>query len=407
MRCNGPIRDVKNVPRRTTEVGASSRWSLTQNFDCFDFLQLLSFGKSGRSRNHDLLIVLSNNGTMESISSSSPSTSSAKASASMAEQPSHGHIHLQATCNRGIRHQNCAGANGTGMDTRDDVFARTIGDSTGRNRFMSENLSVRCSSPRQERPPAQFFVPAVNPTFHVTRDWHHPHATSWYPRGGYRPISRPLPLAHTYKGVHRGSSAFNRPNLSSGPVRFRGRAFAVTGPSQWSARAFYQEQSLAPFTSLPIGRERSSLSPSESHIVIPANVILPKEISPLSETNSLTDGSHGKRSGKRIESSPPSKRSKIGEALEVRFDKLDLLCAATLDLGPLQENPAGCSCPKSKCIALYCDCFKAGRRCNPDTCSCLNCKNTVEESGPDGARSKVSLSGCHATIGGHCLCYSA
>jgi hypothetical protein len=78
----------------------------------------------------------------------------------------------------------------------------------------------------------------------------------------------------------------------------------------------------------------------------------------------------------------PSKRPK-------GFDKLDLLCSATLEIGPLQLNPAGCSCPKSKCIALYCDCFKAGRRCNPDTCSCLGCKNTIGESGEHGARTKA------------------
>ena len=71
------------------------------------------------------------------------------------------------------------------------------------------------------------------------------------------------------------------------------------------------------------------------------------------------------------------------------FDKLDLLCTATLDVGPLHDNPLGCSCPKSKCVALYCDCFKAGRRCDPKTCSCLSCKNTVAESGPEGARTKA------------------
>lgn len=86
---------------------------------------------------------------------------------------------------------------------------------------------------------------------------------------------------------------------------------------------------------------------------------------------------------------PPPKKRKTGVVKE-RFDKLDLLCSATLELGPLQDNPTGCSCPKSRCIALYCDCFKAGRRCDPTKCSCLNCKNTVEESGPDGARSRVS-----------------
>jgi hypothetical protein len=70
-------------------------------------------------------------------------------------------------------------------------------------------------------------------------------------------------------------------------------------------------------------------------------------------------------------------------------DMLDMLCQATLDVGPLQDNPTGCSCPKSKCVALYCDCFKAGRRCNPDNCGCLDCKNTVAESGINGARSKA------------------
>lgn len=54
------------------------------------------------------------------------------------------------------------------------------------------------------------------------------------------------------------------------------------------------------------------------------------------------------------------------------FDKLDLLCSATLEIGELHDNPTGCSCPKSKCVALYCDCFKAGRRCNASQCSCLD-----------------------------------
>jgi Tesmin/TSO1-like CXC domain, cysteine-rich domain len=71
------------------------------------------------------------------------------------------------------------------------------------------------------------------------------------------------------------------------------------------------------------------------------------------------------------------------------FDKLDLLCTATLEIGELHDNPTGCSCPKSKCVALYCDCFKAGRRCHPNRCSCLNCKNTIAESGIDGARTKA------------------
>lgn len=67
---------------------------------------------------------------------------------------------------------------------------------------------------------------------------------------------------------------------------------------------------------------------------------------------------------------------------------LELLCSATLDLGPLQENATGCSCPRSGCIKLYCDCFKAGRRCS-GRCSCTNCKNTPAESGVDGERTRA------------------
>lgn len=33
------------------------------------------------------------------------------------------------------------------------------------------------------------------------------------------------------------------------------------------------------------------------------------------------------------------------------LNKLDLLCSATLEIGPLHDNPMGCSCPKSKCVS--------------------------------------------------------
>lgn len=87
--------------------------------------------------------------------------------------------------------------------------------------------------------------------------------------------------------------------------------------------------------------------------------------------------------------SPRSQFNPLTHKKTKGFDKLDMLCSATLEIGELHENPNGCSCPKSKCIALYCDCFKAGRRCNPSQCSCTDCKNTIAESGPNGARSKA------------------
>jgi Tesmin/TSO1-like CXC domain, cysteine-rich domain len=71
---------------------------------------------------------------------------------------------------------------------------------------------------------------------------------------------------------------------------------------------------------------------------------------------------------------------------KAKLEMLDILCSTTLELGPIQANPsAGCSCPRSHCIKLYCDCFKAGRPCST-VCSCFNCKNTDEETKIDGER---------------------
>lgn len=99
---------------------------------------------------------------------------------------------------------------------------------------------------------------------------------------------------------------------------------------------------------------------------------------------------------KTVEQSLPDKKDQrkrsISPSPEVSakrvkgLDGLDLLVMASLEMAPLKENPSGCSCPKSKCVALYCECFKAGRRCDPGSCTCVNCKNTLDESGPQGAR---------------------
>jgi hypothetical protein len=144
---------------------------------------------------------------------------------------------------------------------------------------------------------------------------------------------------------------------------------------------------------------------TRSRIVIPSNLVIPKEISSLRSDSSVsptdTEGGYSTGTGKRsLESedgssaSPDSsmpKQKKPSINRDEGFDKLNLLCSATLNLGPLQTNPTGCSCPKSKCVALYCDCFKAGIRCDPKACSCVDCKNTISESGKDGARTKVSV----------------
>eukprot|EP00985_Skeletonema_marinoi_P006853 scaffold2996_cov122-Skeletonema_marinoi.AAC.4 len=43
----------------------------------------------------------------------------------------------------------------------------------------------------------------------------------------------------------------------------------------------------------------------------------------------------------------------------------------------------GCRCQQSKCLKLYCACFRDGKICMDD-CKCLSCANTEAESGTDG-----------------------
>jgi hypothetical protein len=130
-------------------------------------------------------------------------------------------------------------------------------------------------------------------------------------------------------------------------------------------------------------QERSRMHTTFSNEDPPASFMVPARDAFPSTENHVNFSRPGKRS------MPPLAREEPTTKRPKGFDKLDLLCSATLEIGPLQLNPAGCSCPKSKCIALYCDCFKAGRRCSPDTCSCLCCKNTIDESGENGARTKA------------------
>jgi hypothetical protein len=81
-----------------------------------------------------------------------------------------------------------------------------------------------------------------------------------------------------------------------------------------------------------------------------------------------------------------SKRTKVDDHSPIiTASMLEMLCSTTLELGPIQDNPTGCSCPRSNCIKLYCDCFKAGRRCT-GLCSCAQCKNTEAETRTDGER---------------------
>lgn len=98
------------------------------------------------------------------------------------------------------------------------------------------------------------------------------------------------------------------------------------------------------------------------------------------------------------------------------------------------ETGVKCNCKKSRCLKLYCDCFRINKYCN--NCNCIECSNCVEkdeersvvvqnilERNPDAfaprikedpdslEKEKVHLSGCHckksACLKKYCECYSA
>jgi hypothetical protein len=230
--------------------------------------------------------------------------------------------------------------------------------------------------------------------------WHASKGTNT--SAAFHPVGRSLSQSHAGGMVpisHEASLPSRSSQMVSSypPLVSRTNHAYSSSPHWFQAYQSHHVPPHRPLTSSNRGGHSSSTPVPRSRVIIPKDIIIPKEIvSPSSDVASPAGTAEGESIGKRSSdswhSSPSTesaKRIKKAEPLEGGFDKLDLLCSATLGLGRMMENPTGCSCPKSKCVALYCDCFKAGRRCNPTTCTCLNCKNTVEESGINGARSKV------------------
>ena len=110
------------------------------------------------------------------------------------------------------------------------------------------------------------------------------------------------------------------------------------------------------------------------------------------------------------------------------------LTAAPRSVTPLAESKTHvkCNCKKSKCLKLYCDCFRVSKYC--EDCNCLDCNNCMEretersaavssilERNPEAfaprikhdaeSMTKGHLSGCHckksACLKKYCECFSA
>jgi hypothetical protein len=40
----------------------------------------------------------------------------------------------------------------------------------------------------------------------------------------------------------------------------------------------------------------------------------------------------------------------------------------------IKKKKSGCTCKKTKCLKMYCECFSSGKMCTPE-CSCHGCSN--------------------------------
>ena len=227
---------------------------------------------------------------------------------------------------------------------------------------------------------------------YLTSPYHFPMVSSGHPSQWYQ-------APHPNRRQSRGNHAVNQSGLLpwNASRATRGSAEYVHHPvSIPPTNSVYGNYPRRDFSTqanpYPLKRNTDRFSHHKSSVIVPKNITIPKELSPSSTTGSSAEASLNKRTSSDVSNqseSPLTKRAR-GKMGESPSNMLDLLCSASLQLGAQQENPTGCSCPKSRCIALYCDCFKAGGRCDPLKCTCLNCKNTVGQSGPGGARTRVS-----------------
>jgi hypothetical protein len=271
---------------------------------------------------------------------------------------------------------------GSGEDERDDAIKRKHPDS--RKRYVT--LSLKATSPDlgqprarrylvpvERRPPGQtYWRPASGSEWYNGSQLRHVESGTFHAANGTSrrhvgmvPLTQELPSS---KREVQPTSSYSRPSSLANYTSRRSPDWS----RRFSSRHLMNNNLItsssrggraSTFISSPA--TRTTLFVPRDFVSPPSDGSSPSEVSPPTDSESPSE-TEGESAGKRpsspnspwhsVPSAQPTKRSKrIFEPLEGRFDKLDLLCSATLDLGPLQENPTGCSCPRSKCIALYCD----------------------------------------------------
>ena len=68
----------------------------------------------------------------------------------------------------------------------------------------------------------------------------------------------------------------------------------------------------------------------------------------------------------------------------------------------ISKKKTGCTCKKTNCIKMYCECFSVGKLCTPE-CACYGCHNHSEQEGVvEKAKLRSLSSNRHHTRGCNC-----